>query len=102
MLCGLGGILYARIFYATERTFHRLTIPRMLKPALGGLFVGLIALAMPEVLHVGYGFVQQGMTPAGIAAFPWWVLLALPVAKIVATSLTVGSGGSGGISGREW
>lgn len=99
VLCGIGGLAYAWGFAATERTFKRLPLPRMAKPMLGAAIVGVIGMAMPEALHVGYGFVQQGMTPEGIASFPIWLILVLPLAKIVTTSLTVGSGGSGGIFG---
>lgn len=99
VLCGIGGLAYAWAFAAAERAFKRLRLPRMAKPMFGAAIVGLIGLSMPESLHVGYGFVQQGMTPEGIAAFPMWLILLLPLAKIVTTSLTVGSGGSGGIFG---
>ena len=38
--------------------FGRLTLPRWVKPAIGGVIVGLIALAIPEVLGTGYGWIQ--------------------------------------------
>jgi CIC family chloride channel protein len=98
VLCGLVGRAYATGFYGLTALFHRLPCPRWLKPALGGLLVGLIGLAVPQVLGMGYGWVQLWMGP-GLIAWPLWVLLALPFLKILATGLSIGSGGSGGIFG---
>jgi chloride channel protein, CIC family len=97
VLSGLGGLAYSRIFYGFTRAFHRLGFPAWVKPALGGLAVGFMGLALPEVLHMGYGWVQLGMRSDTLLAMPLWVVLILPLAKIVATSLSIGSGGSGGI-----
>ncbi|QFG02604.1 chloride channel protein [Tepidiforma bonchosmolovskayae] len=99
LLAGLAGLLFARVFYGTEAAFHRLPLPTWAKPALGGAAVGAIGIAFPEAIHVGYGWVQQAFTPAGALAFSPWLLLALPFLRILTTSLTVGSGGSGGIFG---
>jgi chloride channel protein, CIC family len=98
LVCGLVGILYARTFYAAVRLFQRLPGPWVLRPALGGLAVGLLALALPGVLHTGYGWVQLTMAP-NPERLALWVVLLLPFAKILATSLSIGSGGSGGIFG---
>ncbi len=95
---GLVGRLYAGTFYGLTHLTHRLPGDRMFKPAIGGLLVGLMALAVPQVLGTGYGWVQVAMT-AGIMTLPLWVVLVLPFAKILATSLSIGSGGSGGIFG---
>jgi CIC family chloride channel protein len=78
--------------------FHRLRLPVWLKPALGGLLVGGFALVVPGALHMGYGWVQIGMG-RGLLDLPLWMVVALPFAKIVSTSLSIGSGGSGGIFG---
>ncbi len=98
LLCGLIGLLYARGFYGLTHVFHRLPLPRWLKPAIGGLCVGLIGLVLPEALGMGYGWVQVSMGP-GLLALPLWVILLLPFAKIVTTGFSIGSGGSGGIFG---
>ncbi|MGZ6545473.1 MAG: chloride channel protein, partial [Actinomycetota bacterium] len=71
---------------------------RMVKPAVAGVLVGLIGLAIPAVLGTGYGWVQQAMS-SQLLGIPLWIVLALPFAKILATSLSIGSGGSGGIFG---
>jgi CIC family chloride channel protein len=99
LLSGAGGVLYARTFYGTTDAFRRLKIPRVLKPAIGGLAVGLFGVAIPQVLHTGYGWVQLVMTREGVLAMSPALLLAIPFAKMVATSFSIGSGGSGGIFG---
>ena len=98
VVSGLGGLLYDRSFYGITGLFHRLALPRWLKPALGGLLVGGIGLIIPGALHTGYGWVQISMGQ-GLLALPLWVVLLLPFAKILCTSLSIGSGGSGGIFG---
>ncbi len=98
VVCGLGGLLYAKSFYGITAIFHRLKLPRWLKPALGGLLVGVMGLLVPGALHTGYGFVQISMDKT-LFDLPLWMVLILPFAKILATSLSIGSGGSGGIFG---
>ena len=98
LLCGLVGLLYAKGFYGITHLFHRISLPNWLKPAIGGLLVGLIGLLLPEALGMGYGWVQVSMGP-GLLSLPIWVILLLPFAKIVTTGLSIGSGGSGGIFG---
>lgn len=101
ILCGGIGILYARTFHSTANFFHRLPLSRhwlWIKPTIGGVLVGLMGLAIPQALGMGYGWVQAGMGPL-LLTMPLWLVLALPFAKILSTSLSIGSGGSGGIFG---
>ncbi len=98
LLCGLVGLLYAKGFYGITHVFHRIQLPNWLKPAIGGLLVGLIGLVLPQALGMGYGWVQVSMG-RGLLALPVWVIVLLPFAKIVTTGLSIGSGGSGGIFG---
>ncbi len=93
------GYLYARTFYGTIALTKRMPGGIVIKPAIGGLLVGLLALAIPQILSSGYGWLQIAMTREGLATIPLWIVLVLPVAKIVATSLSIGTGGSGGIFG---
>lgn len=95
-----GGVarLYTRGFYGTIALVKRVPGPAMFKPAVAGVLVGTLGLAFPEALGTGYGWLQQGMRD-GLADVALWVILLLPLVKIAATSLTVGSGGSGGIFG---
>ena len=93
VLAGFASIFFIRTLYMSEDFFDHLKIPTVIKPAIGGLFVGVIALWYPHVFGVGYETIHlslQGYT-GGV------VLISIFMAKIMATSLTVGSGGSGGI-----
>ncbi len=96
--CGLVGIIYVTSFYGIKDAFQRLKIPKFIKPAIGGLAVGLIALCFPQILGVGYGWLQIIMN-GNFTLLPLIVLPIIIGLKIVATSLTVGSGGSGGVFG---
>ena len=98
VLGGLIGLLYAKSFYGIADLFARIPLPRWIKPAIGGVIVGLIALAIPEVLGTGYGWIQEGLGRQ-LLTLPLWIVLILPFARIIATSLSIGSGGSGGIFG---
>lgn len=95
---GLVGRLYSRGFYSVVSLRHKLPGPDMFKPAIAGIAVGLIGLAFPAVLATGYGWLQRGMQ-SGLPDMALWMVLALPFVKILATSLSIGSGGSGGIFG---
>ncbi|MGA7670406.1 MAG: chloride channel protein [Nitrolancea sp.] len=99
LICGGFGVLYAKTFYGVTDIFHHIHLPNWSKPMIGGLLVGLLGLAVPQAIGTGYGWLQEGMTPTQLVAIPLWILLLVPFAKIVATSLSIGSGGSGGIFG---
>jgi len=93
--CGVMGTLLPNVFYGVRDGFRRLPLRNHFKPALGGLLVGLIALAFPQILGGGYGIMQlavQGTLGAGVL-----LLLMLSLCKLLALALTVGSGGSGGV-----
>src|SRR6185312_84953 len=106
LLCAGMGWLYVRVFYGLRDWFFKpMPIPRQLKPAVVGLLLGLLALAYPQVMTGGYGWVQWGaigMPPSlcmtGETPFVphmgMQLLLTLAILKIVATGLTISSGGS--------
>lgn len=96
---GLVARLYAATFYSAMAAAKRVRVPRWLLPGLAGVVVGMLGLLVPGVLGTGYGTVQSFLTPEGVLAVPLLILLLVPFAKIVATSLSIGSGGSGGIFG---
>jgi CBS domain-containing protein len=98
LLAGLVGLLYAKGFYGMADLFDRLPWPGWVNPAIGGVLVGTIGIAIPEVLGTGYGWVQDSLGH-GLFSIPLWIVLILPLARIVATGLSIGSGGSGGIFG---
>lgn len=92
----VAGLLAAGIpvvFYGARDAFRRLPVPPHVKPAIGGLGVGLLALALPQVLGGGYGWIQLAIEGKIVAS----LLLVLIFAKIAALTLTVSSGGSGGV-----
>jgi CIC family chloride channel protein len=111
LLCAGVGWLYVRVFYGLrDRFFKPMPIPRQIKPAVGGLLLGLLALAFPQVMTGGYGWVQWGAIgmppelcmPGETPFVPhlgMQLLLTLAILKIVATGLTISSGGSGGVFG---
>ena len=81
------------VFYGVRDGFRWLKLRPELKPALGGLLMGLLALVCPQVIGGGYGWMQEAIDGRLAAA----TLVALVFAKPVAMSLTISSGGSGGV-----
>jgi CIC family chloride channel protein len=98
LVAGGVGLAYARTFYGVVELSARLPLRRWLRPALGGFVVGLIALAVPEVVGTGYGWVQKGLGDQ-LLHMPLLAVILLPFARIVATALSIGTGGSGGVFG---
>ncbi|MFP4284535.1 MAG: chloride channel protein, partial [Desulfovermiculus sp.] len=93
LLAGLVSIVFVRTIYTVENIFNRLPLPQWLCPALGGLLLGAMALYLPQVMGVGYDTVNSaldGNLPLQLAIF-------LLVGKLVATSICICSGMSGGI-----
>jgi CIC family chloride channel protein len=95
--CAAIGILYIHMFYGLRNRFSKLAIPRHIKPAIGGLMLGIMAFFIPESLGVGYGLIQQAIDQD--LALTAGLMLLLIFAKIMATSFTISSGGSGGVFG---
>lgn len=109
LICGIAGIAYVSMFYRTHNVFtsffKRYNLPRHLKPALGMFITGLLAVALitifPQdngiaglgVLGMGYGFLQMAM----YNMLPLQIMFIIGIAKILSTSLTIGSGGSAGV-----
>jgi CIC family chloride channel protein len=93
----LTGYCYVKSFYGITGFFQRFKIPNQLKPAVGGLITGVIGFALPHTLSFGYGYVQQALN--GIAGITIFFLLTLALGKILTTSFSIGSGGSGGVFG---
>ncbi len=90
------GILYIKSFYGTIHIFRSFKkIPNHLKPAIGGLLTGIIGFFLPHTLAFGYGFAQQAINNELTVPF----LLSLALGKILTTSFSIGSGGSGGVFG---
>jgi CIC family chloride channel protein len=95
-VCALVGYFYIKMFYGSrDRFFRRVPIPKALKPALGGAILGVIAFAFPQIMDGGYGWVQAAMEGKML----WSIMLLLAIMKVLATSATISSGGSGGVFG---
>ncbi|MFP4169426.1 MAG: chloride channel protein [Methanomassiliicoccales archaeon] len=94
ILVGMVGVIFIRLFYFTRDVFYRIRVPFFLRTGLGGLMVGVIGLAVPQVLGLGAETIQL-LIDGGISSVLF--LLALAVGKMVATSFSIGSGGSGGV-----
>lgn len=94
------GAAFASLHHGLEaRFFERLAGPPWLRPAAGGLLLGLLALFVPQALGVGYGWAQGAIRlddwiPAGATGA--LLLLGVAAAKMLATAFTISSGGSGG------
>ncbi|MDQ6876769.1 MAG: chloride channel protein [Candidatus Dormibacteraeota bacterium] len=88
------GVGFIRVLYGSEDLVDRLWRgPEWLRPAVGGLALGLLLLVLPQMYGVGYPVLEKGIRGDYIIGF----LLLLMVGKMVATSLTIAIGGSGGV-----
>jgi chloride channel protein, CIC family len=94
-LCGAAAILLIKTLDSAEERFAGSRVPSWLQPALGGAMVGVIAILFPQVL----GTDETALNAAVHGALPWFLLFWIALLKIVATSLSLGSGGTGGILG---
>lgn len=88
------GLAFIRVLYAGEDLAERLWRgPAWLRPGAGGILLGLLLLAVPQMYGVGYPVLQRAVGGHYVVL----VLLGLLAAKILATSLTMWIGGSGGV-----
>ena len=100
LVCSGAGYLYIRFLHGSKRYFFdRLPINRYMLPPLGGLLVGAIGYWRPEVIGQGLGYVQQLISgdPVGSLRASVGALALLAGLKILTTSFTISSGGSGGV-----
>ena len=93
LLVGVLAVLHTRCFYLVRDWFRDLRLPDQLKPVLGAFIVGCIGIAVPQVMGNGYDYIANILAGKGLI----WVMLSLIVLKSVATAITVGSGGAGGL-----
>lgn len=93
ILAALIGCLFIWVFDRIRDFFENLEIPDICKPAIGGLLVGAVGIGLPQIMGVGYGPINGIMQNS----LPWMLMLLILPGKLLATSLTLGSGGSGGI-----
>ncbi|UCC75024.1 MAG: chloride channel protein [Gemmatimonadota bacterium] len=93
ILAGLVALAFIRSLYATEDAFDRLRVPLPAKAMVGGAIIGLIGIQLPHIFGVGY----EAITQALHGNLAWQFMALLVAVKIIAVSVTIGSGGSGGI-----
>lgn len=93
VVCALAGIAIMRGVTLTEEFFRRSRVPVWLRPAIGGLAVGMLALVTPQVLSAGHGALQVDID----APFTLGALLMLIMLKSVASAISLGAGFRGGL-----
>lgn len=93
VFCGFVSLAFIAILSRLERAFARIPIPAVLKPAVGGALVGALVLTSPHLYGVGYETMDATLS----GSIPWQTLALLLLLKPFATSLTLASGGSGGV-----
>jgi len=109
----MASFVFVKFFYFVHRLFERMRLAPVLKPAVGGLATGVLAVGAYyalgalgpgagwdslDILSVGYGSLQKLLNPEG-SVLLLSVLLIVGIGKILTTSLTIGSGGSAGVFG---
>jgi CIC family chloride channel protein len=93
VLCALIGVAIMRGVALTEELFRRSGVPPWLRPALGGLAVGMLALATPQVLSSGHGALHLGIA----APYSLGYVAMLVGLKSIASAVSLGSGFRGGL-----
>ena len=94
LMCGLVAVVFIGLLDRMEGLFERqIRLHQAFKPALGGLVIGCIGLYFPQIFGVGYEAVNTALH----GGIPLVMLAALVAVKLVATTVTLASGGSGGI-----
>jgi CIC family chloride channel protein len=93
ILCAVLSVAFVKFYKAVHDFWEKLSIPRFVKPALGGLFVGVAAYKFPQVLGDGYATINT-VLDGGLPIVMACMLIGM---KLMTTSMTLGSGGSGGM-----
>lgn len=94
LLAGPVAAIYVQALYAAQDVFHGWRAPRWIKPAVAGMCVGLVGISLPQIFGVGYETIGRILNAERWAL---WLLLALLVAKLVMTAVSIGGGSPGGV-----
>jgi CIC family chloride channel protein len=92
VITGLIAVLHIRFFYFIRDKYQIMPIHAQLKPLTGALIIGGMGMAYPQIMGNGYHFIESVLNGSGTLS----VLFALVFCKIIATAITLGSGGAGG------
>ncbi len=108
LVLAFAALIFVKSFYGARNIFAKWSIPVYLKPVIGGLITGIVALLLIEltgdrkfvidVLGGGYGILQE-IFQNGLLNVSLLILALVAVGKIITTSFTIGSGGSAGVFG---
>ena len=95
VIAALLGLAFKTILYRTEDLCDRVwkDRPEWARPAAGGIALGLLLLALPQMYGVGYPVMYKAVA----GSYALWFLIVLAAGKMIASSLTIGIGGSGGV-----
>ena len=94
LLAGLLSAIYIRMLYWVQDLFHSWRAPEWIKPAAAGLLVGLVGIFLPQIFGVGYDTIEQTLNGQTLGI---GLLLALMVAKLILTPVSIGGGFVGGV-----
>ncbi len=90
---GIIAVIYIKLFYKTKDFFHILPVPSQIKPLIGAFLVGVTGIVFPHIMGDGYEYITEALN----GNYLFLLLIALVFLKIIATSITLGSGGAGGV-----
>jgi len=93
LIAGLISLLYINTLYKFEDLFDEWSIHPVLKPIIGGLIVGVLGVFVPHIYGVGYNTMNHALHGQLLLG----TMVGLIFLKIFATSISLGSGGSGGV-----
>ncbi len=93
IIMGLLAVLHIRFFYFVRDKFRALPVNEQVKPIIGAFIIGCIGIFFPQIMGDGYHVIEETLAGHGVL----WVLVVLVFLKSIATAITLGSGGSGGV-----
>ncbi len=90
---GIIAVFHIYIFYAVRDKFSAWEVNPMIKPIIGAFLIGVIGIFFPQIMGDGYHYIADILKGEGVL----WVMLYLIFLKIIATAITLGAGGAGGV-----
>jgi CIC family chloride channel protein len=93
IIAGLVALMFIKVLYSIEDYFEKMKLHAVIQTMLGGLMIGIMGIFVPHIYGIGYNSMDQALQ----GELPWLLMFGLIFFKIFATSISLGSGGSGGI-----